>query len=373
MQAVLTAQASLRQDEGNQYVDSQVSCCSHAKSIQWPSLTHSLLAVQAVPPGAYAGNNSTVSGTNVYPPVPVTGTQGPSSAGGVSQDPHGALRDETISLDSAAHSMGASRAALAGSSFADSEVSTDRQSYRGLDIHGSAYDYGSQGAAGAAPAFEAHGGSFSPGVQVSSTPILGGEGTYTVQPLSYASRPTQQQQHAPAPAASNQTQGPNALAAAASQFSQEHTRVGTPYDMPAGNFHSHQQGQFPSAQACAPAMAASGSSYAQAAPAAAASYSSLNSSKGLSEARQVDDSSSIEIGRSPGGFEALQRGRAEAANSGLQDERSLRSFFSSGIPSRQHARHVVQAISTWSGLTSCATHCKFTEFGSGHKGQWLKL
>lgn len=234
---------------------------------------HSLPAVQAVPAGTHA--SSTVSSTNTYPPGPVAGTQGPYSAEGITEDPHGALADETISLDSASHSVGASRAALAGSSFADSEASADRQSYHGLDIHGSAYDYGSQGASGAAPAPEAGVGSFRPGVQVSSTPILGGEGTYTVQPLSYASPSTRQQQHVPAAVASNPVLEQNA-------------------------------------------------------PAAAASYSSLNSSRGVPEAMQAGDSSAIEVGRSSAASEALQRGRAEAANSGLQDERSLRSFFSSG-------------------------------------------
>ena len=263
-----------------------------------PVYHHSLLVMQAVPAGTYASNNSSVSSTNTYPAGPAAGTQGASSAAGVSQDPHGALADETISLDSASHSVGASRAALAGSSFADSEASADRQSYHGLDIHGSAYDYGSQGASGAAPAPEVGVGSFRPGVQVSSTPILGSEGTYTVQPLSYTSPPAQQQQHTPAVVASTQALGQNGTAAAAS-------------------------------------------------------YSSLNSSKGVAEARHVEDSSAIEVGRSSGAGEALQRGRAEAANSGLQDERSLRSFFSSGrdhLPLWQ-ARHMGQ--DNWRGHTSC--------------------
>lgn len=260
---------------------------------------HSLLAVQAVPAGNHASNNSTVSSTNTYPPGPVAGTQGPYSAEGVSQDPHGALADETISLDSASHSVGASRAALAGSSFADSEASAERQSYHGLDIHGSAYDYGSQGASGAAPAPETGVGSFRTGVQVSSTPILGGEGTYTVQPLSYVSAPTQQQQHVPAAVASNQVLGQDAATAAAS-------------------------------------------------------HSSLNSSKGVPEAMQAGDSSAIEVGGASGASEALQRGRAEAANSGLQDERSLRSFFSSGRVNS--CWHVVQDLCSWSNHKTCDTH-----------------
>ena len=92
-----------------------------------------------------------------------------------------------------------------------------------------------------------------------------------------------------------------------------------------------------------PAIPASGMSHVGAVPAAAASYSSYDSSESPQGSRQVDDSSSIGIGRSPAGNDALQRGRAEAANSGLQDERSLRSFYSSGIPYCLLDRHILEA------------------------------
>ena len=363
LQAVLTAQASFRPDEGNHHVESQVRPAATCMcSMQWMLAFHdSLLVVQLVSSGPHASNgNDAAPSTSAYPPGALAGTHvGPSSAGGFSQDPHGALADETISLGSASHSVGASRAALAGSSFADSEVSAERHPHHGLDMHSSAHDYSALETSGAAPAYE--GGVGKSGVQVSSTPILGGEGTYTVQPLLYASSATQQEPRIPAAIASDQIQGQYAPAAAASHFSQGYTPSATPSDGSQGQYMPTGAAQGQYREQVAPAVAASDPTQRQGHQALvtaqangsqnqeqytpaiaacdfshghAASYSSYNSSEGLPESRQVDDSSAIGVGRSSAGTDALQRGRAEAADSGLQDERSLRSFYSSGIHSR---------------------------------------
>lgn len=355
--------------------------------------------MQAVPPGTHASSNSAMPSTNGYSPGPMAGTYGdPSSAAGFSQSPHGPLADETISLSSSPHSVGASRAALAGSSFADSEVSADR--HHKLDLHSSAYDHSSRGGAVAGPAYEAGVGGFRPGVQVSSTPILGGEGTYTVQPLSHGSAHTQQQQqHMPAVVAPNQVQGQHSPARSASQFRQGYTPAAAPSEgsqgqyLPAGALYGqHQGGQLQPAmvpsdmtqrqasgmtqrqasgpeqadgsqnqEQYTPAITASGMSHAWAAPAAAASYSSFDSTESPPESGRMDHSSAIGVTRSPGGNDALQTGRAEAANSGLHHERSLRSFYSSGIapcwPVRHIIRHAAVSRCARSSHADCSCAC----------------
>ena len=320
-----------------------------------PAYHDCLLPVQAVAPGTHANSNSAVASTDVYPHGPVAGAHGEfSSVGGFSHDPQGPLADETISLNSSSHSVGASRAALAGSSFADSEASTDR--HHKLDIHSSAHDYTSLGPSGAAPAYETGMGGFKRGIQVSSTPILGGEGTYTVQPLSHDTPLTQQQQHAPAAVGPNQNQGQYAPATAAAQLSQGHTPAAAPSQHRQGQYlatHGHQGEQVAPAVVTAdiaesqapgaahgsqnqehytPAIGVSGMSHPGAVSAVAASYSSYDSSESPHGSRQMENSSAIGIGHSSAGEDALQRGRAEAANGGLQHERSLRSFYSSGSP-----------------------------------------
>ena len=321
-----------------------------------------------------------MASTNTYPPGPLGGTQGdPNSAAGFSQSPHGPLADETISLSSSPHSVGASRAALAGSSFADSEASADR--HHKLDLHSSAHDPSSWGGAGVGPAYEAGVGGYRPGVQVSSTPILGGEGTYTVQPLSHGSAHTQQQQHMPAAVApTNQVQGQHSPARSASQFRQGYTPAAAPFEgsqaqyLPAGGppYGQHQGGHMQPAVATSditqrpasgmtqrpadgshnqeqytPAMPASGMSHAWESPAAAASYSSFDSTESPPESRHMEDSSAIRVVRSPAGNDALQTGRAETANSGLQHERSLRSFYSSGIASCSTVRIAILCLLSW--------------------------
>ena len=348
--------------------------------------------MQAVSPGTHANSNSAVASTNVYPPGPVAGTHGGSSSvGGFSHEPHGHLADE-ISLNSSSHSVGASRAALAGSSFADSEASSDR--HHRLDIHSSAHDYNPLGPSGAAPAFETGMGSFKRGIQVSSTPILGGEGTYTVQPLSHGTPLAQQQQHVPV-VVPNQNPGQYAPVTAASQFSQGHTPAAAPSEGSQGHYmaaHGHQGGQVAPTAATldiaqrqapisglansgqnqeqyTPAIAASGMSRPGAVPAAAASYSSYDSSESPHGSRQMDHSSAIGIGRSPAGNDALQRGQTEAADSGLQDERSLRSFYSSGIPDCWLDAHILKAncSNAMSMLAkTCAIHCLLFEC----KSEW---
>lgn len=329
----------------------------------------------------------------------MAGTHGASSSvGGFSHDPHGPLADETISLNSSSHSVGASRAALAGSSFADSEPSTD--GHHRLDIHSSAQDYNSLGPSRAAPTHDSVVGSFKRGVQVSSMPILGGEGTYTVQPLSRGAPLAQQQQHIPSAVAPNQVRGQYApaTAAAASQFSQGYTPAAAPAEgsqgqyMPAGatcGYHDRQfepavasdktQRQAPvsgpadgsqSQEQYTPAIAVAGMSHAGAAPAAAASYSSYDSSESPHESRQVNDTCAIGFGRAPAGNDALQRGRAEAANGGLQDERSLRSFYSSGASSCWPVKQILPAsCSPLKCMLSiiCATHHVLFECVSEYK------
>ena len=386
LQAVLTAQASLRGNEAHQYVDSQVDHRIHAQLFDHKCLHAVTLCflLQAGSPGTHANSNSAVASANVYPPGPVAGTHGGSSSvGGFNHDPHGPLADETISLNSSSHSVGASRAALAGSSFADSEASAER--HNGLDVHSSAHDYNSLGPSGATPAYETETGNFKRGIQVSSTPILGGEGTCTVQPLSHDSPLTQQQQHIPAAVVPKQNQGQYTPATAVSQFSQGHTPAAAPSVASQGQYmatHGHQGGRTAPAVAPSdiaqrqapvsglangsqnqeqytPALAASGMSHAGAVPAAAASYSSYDSSESPHGSRQMDDSSGIGIGRSPAANDALQRGRAEAANSSLQHERSLRSFYSSGVPYCLLDKHILKAkcnpaMSMLSKM--CATH-----------------
>ena len=159
----------------------------------------------------------------------VNGTAG--STGGYSHNPHAAMADETISLDSPSHSIGASRAALAGSSFADSEISADHQAvgFQGVDATDSPQGYkgvlgNSSGLAEAPTALPVTGNGLSgygvssraaaseatppvtgnclSGVRLSTKPILGGEGTFTVQPVTNS-----QHQSAPATAASGSRQG----------------------------------------------------------------------------------------------------------------------------------------------------------------------
>ena len=212
----------------------------------------------------------------------VNGTAG--STGAYSHNPHAAMADETISLDSPSHSIGASRAALAGSSFADSDISAE---HRGAAFHDTDLLDSSQGHSTANTAFAsssqappaasaaswitgdgmtgAHstsrngtssiqpitGDSIS-GVQLSSKPILGGESTFTAQPV------TQPWQHATATAASDTPQRE-------------------------------------------------------------------------SQNRQAVESTSIDVGRSTVGTEALEAGRAGmSAHPELQAERSLRSTYSAG-------------------------------------------
>ena len=126
------------------------------------------------------------------------------SALGYTHTRHAALADEAISLDSLSYgSMGANRA-LAGSSFADSEASAGRDSTGYADAYASGSPYGYSNGLGASSLAAAMPMTTGTGAQLSSKPILGGEGTYTVQPLS---NPQQlpQQQYAPAAAASDST------------------------------------------------------------------------------------------------------------------------------------------------------------------------
>lgn len=324
------------------------------QSVSTSACDTSLSAVQA-PSGTQLGSNSAVASTDVYAPGPtshhVSGlNDAPSSGGAYSQDPHGALADETISVDSAPHSIDASRAVLAGSSFADSDVSADRQPYFGTDAHDIAHDYSRLGTSTAAPTDAGGITRYRPRVQLSSTPILGGERAFAVQPLIYASPPAQQTQPIPAAATSHLSQGQFAPTAAASNGSQglyapsvapsvapsttwnqgQHLPAGAqPAPAAAPSDFSHQQQQHPPATAVSDLhqrqglYAPSDSSQGNAAP---ASYSS----PGQSGSRQMAEGSSIGIGRFSEGSDALQRGRAEYDDSGLQDERSLRSFFSSG-------------------------------------------
>ena len=215
----------------------------------------------------------------------VNGTAG--STGAYSHNPHAAMADETISLDSPSHSIGASRAALAGSSFADSEISAEHRaaSFHETDLLDSPQAYGTANTGFAsssqapAPATNAasrttgdgmsgthptntHGisstqpitGNSISGVQLSSKPILGGEGTFTVQPVN------QPWQYATATAASDSPQRE-------------------------------------------------------------------------AQNRQAVDSTSIDVGRSTIGTQALETGRAGMlAHPELQAERSLRSTYSTGVP-----------------------------------------
>ncbi len=213
----------------------------------------------------------------------VNGTAG--STGAYSHNPHAAMADETISLDSPSHSIGASRAALAGSSFADSDISAEHRAagFHEPDLLDSPQGYGAantgfasssqapatatnaalrmtgDGMTGVHPTSR-HGtssaqpitGNSISGVQLSSKPILGGEGTFTAQPV------TQPQQYATATAGSD---GPQRE----------------------------------------------------------------------SQNRQAVDSSSIDVGRSTVGTQALEAGRAGiSAHPELQAERSLRSTYSTG-------------------------------------------
>ena len=209
----------------------------------------------------------------------VNGTAG--STGAYSHNPHAAMADETISLDSPSHSIGASRAALAGSSFADSDISAEHQAaaFHDTDLLDSSQGYSTANtgfatslqapaAANAAlrttgdgmtgthstsrygpPSIQPITGNSISGVQLSSKPILGGEGTFTAQPV-------------------------------------------TQY-----------------------ATAAAGS----------------DSPQRESQNRQAVDSTAIDVGRSTIGTQALEAGRAGMlAHPELQAERSLRSTYSSG-------------------------------------------
>ncbi len=118
-----------------------------------------------------AGANGTASSTGAYAP-----------------NTHAALADETLSLDSASHSIGASRAALAGSSFADSDISAERNNTAFIDADATDSPRGftdvtagsTSAAVASQPGTNATGVH---GVQLSNKPILGGEGTFTVQPM----------------------------------------------------------------------------------------------------------------------------------------------------------------------------------------------
>ncbi len=211
----------------------------------------------------------------------VNGTAG--STGAYSHNPHAAMADETISLDSPSHSIGASRAALAGSSFADSDISAEHRAaaFHDTDLLDSSQGHSTAntGFASSSQAPAAYTASRIIGdgmtgthstsrngtssiqpitgnsifrVQLSSKPILGGEGTFTAPPV------TQPRQYATATAASDTPQRE-------------------------------------------------------------------------SQNRQAVDSTSIDVGRSTVGTEALEAGRAGmSAHPELQAERSLRSTYSAG-------------------------------------------
>lgn len=302
MQAVLSAQASFKQDDGTGYAGqtSQVASSTtslHSSLCLYPAslVTYMSCAdwlknmlqdpVQLAAPQLQA--NGPMGGYTSAPMLQdtanVNGTAG--STGAYSHNPHAAMADETISLDSPSHSIGASRAALAGSSFADSDISAEHRSagFHETDLLDSPQGYGTantgfpsslQAPAAAANAAShttgdgmtgihptsRHGtssvqpitGNSISGVQLSSKPILGGEGTFTTQPV------THPQQYATAIAGSDRPQRE-------------------------------------------------------------------------SQNRQAVDSTSMDVGRSTVGTEALEAGRAGmSAHPELQAERSLRSTYSTG-------------------------------------------
>ncbi|DBA77736.1 TPA: hypothetical protein ACH3X2_008429 [Trebouxia sp. C0005] len=267
-EAVLSAQASFQQDDGTGYA---------GQTSQVPVQIASPQLQANGPTGGYT------SAPMLQDTANVNGTAG--STGAYSHNPHAAMADETISLDSPSHSIGASRAALAGSSFADSEISAEHRaaSFHETDLLDSPQAYGTANTGFAsssqapAPATNAasrttgdgmsgthptntHGisstqpitGNSISGVQLSSKPILGGEGTFTVQPVN------QPWQYATATAASDSPQRE-------------------------------------------------------------------------AQNRQAVDSTSIDVGRSTIGTQALETGRAGMlAHPELQAERSLRSTYSTG-------------------------------------------
>ena len=350
-----------------------------------------LLPVQVLP-GTQSGSTSAIASTAVYAPGPTSPHvtsfhDAPSSRADYSQDPHSALADETISVGSASHSGGAGRAVLAGSSFADSDVSADRQPYFGEDMQDGTHEYNQHETTAAGPAGVDGLSSYSrldtsvpgpasvddgpstyrPRVQLSSTPILGGVGTVSVQPHTYAAPVAQHQQgipadvaqsasrqYTPTAAASRSSQGAYAPAVAPSSVSQGHYKASgtastspqraplpaaTPSDL--SQRQPQAQGQRSVAPALsdypqyqeqpAPAAAASDSTHSLTAPAAAATHSS----QVQSGSQQADNNGVIGVSHASSSRpSALERGRAEAANAGLQDERSLRSFFSSGTTGR---------------------------------------
>lgn len=267
-EAVLSAQASFKQDDDTGYAGhtSQVPVQIAAPQLQANG-----------PTGGYT------SAPMLQDTANVNGTAG--STGAYSHNPHAAMADETISLDSPSHSIGASRAALAGSSFADSDISAEHRAagFHEPDLLDSPQGYGTVNtgfasssqapatAANAASRMTGDGmtgihptsrygtsgvqpitGNGISGVQLSSKPILGGEGTLTTQPV------TQPRQYATATAASDSPQRE-------------------------------------------------------------------------SQNRHATDSTSIDVGRSTIGTQALEAGRAGmSTHPGLQAERSLRSTYSTG-------------------------------------------
>ncbi|DBB00997.1 TPA: hypothetical protein ACH3X1_000902 [Trebouxia sp. C0004] len=268
MQAVLSAQASFKQDDG----------AGHAGQTSQVPVQIATPQLQANgPTGGYT------SAPMLQDTANVDGTAG--STGAYSHNPHAAMADETISLDSPSHSIGASRAALAGSSFADSDISAEHRAagFHEPDLLDSPQGYGTANTGFAsssqAPATAAnaashiagdsmagthptsrHGTSSAQpitgnsiyGIQLSSKPILGGEGTFSTQPV------TQPWQYATATAGSDNPQ------------------------------HESQN-------------------------------------------RHADDGTAIDVGRSTFGTKALEAGRAEMlAHPEPQAERSLRSTYSTG-------------------------------------------
>ena len=119
--------------------------------------------------------------------------------------------DEALSSDSLS-TTGGRRAIMAGSSFADSDGAAAQPVYPSesfMDAESPMYSshIGSQ----RAPSPSAAGKALAPvGVQLSSRPILGGEGTFTVQPLAHPGQ-LHQQQLAPSVAPSGSRQGESEL------------------------------------------------------------------------------------------------------------------------------------------------------------------
>ena len=118
--------------------------------------------------------------------------------------------DEALSSDSLS-TTGGRRAIMAGSSFADSDGAAAQPVYPSDSfIDAESPMYSSHNGSQRALSPSAAGKALAPvGVQLSSRPILGGEGTFTVQPLA---RPGQQQQQlAPSVAPSGSRQGESEL------------------------------------------------------------------------------------------------------------------------------------------------------------------